>query len=148
MPSVTGAALPKAMPCPEHPCLVQFVSPPAPLASIWSNSEGSTWAEPLLRLNCRPLLLHPSLASVRPTEGGPESLSQAPSQSLFPTTQAGTEGFRRKLPLERDPQDCREEKERDLRSGGCLRVPGVPDSNVIIVKELEVGQQKNSEDEM
>ena len=53
--------------------------------------------------------------------------------------------------MERDPQDCREEKERDLRSGGCLRVPGVPgvpDSNVIIVKELEVGQQKNSEDEM
>ena len=75
-------------------------------------------------------------------------MSQAPSQSLFPTTQAGTEGFRRKLPLERDPQDCREEKERDLGSGGCLHVPGVPDSNVIIVIKLEVGQQKNSEDEM
>lgn len=75
-------------------------------------------------------------------------MSQAPSQSLFPTTQAGTEGFRGKLPLERDPQDCREEKERDLGSGGCLHVPGVPDSNVIIVIKLEVGQQKNSEDEM
>ena len=58
-----------------------------------------------------------------------------------------TEGFRRKLPLERDPRDSREEKERDLGSGGCLCVPRVPDSNVVIVKELEVGQQKNSEDE-
>ena len=66
---------------------------------------------------------------------------------FFPQPKLGTEGFRRKLPLERDPRDSREEKERDLGSGGCLCVPRVPDSNVIIVKELEVGQQKNSEDE-
>ena len=98
-------------------------------------------------LNCSPLLFRLSLASVRPPEGGPESLSQALSQSLFPTTQARDRGFQEKVAFGERPPGWQRGKERDLGSGGCLCVPGVPDSNVIIVKELEVGQQKNSEDE-
>ena len=142
---VTGAGSRKATPAQSAifgSACRQFTKTRPP-ASIWSSSEGSP-----LWLNCSPLRSPPQPGfCTPPPEGGPEFLPGSISESV-PHDPSGDRGFQENVAFGgRPPGLQRRERERDLGSGGRLRVPGAPDSNVNAVKELEVGQEESSEDE-
>lgn len=108
--------------------LMSVYEDPAPMPPFGTTQKGPTGGQ--LSLCCDCSLVSFSLCSILllyASQGMAPRVSPRLHLSLFLMTQPVRKGFRKILPLERDHQDSREGKERDLGSDGYPCAPEVTD---------------------